>query len=220
MEASTWERRGILMGVVAAILTVIGFIIAGSGSPDFLDKPQEIANYYTDDSGRIIVGSYIGLLSTAALIWFIGELRARMRRHEDGSGRLTNIAFGGGLVAAAMFLLVDLTNLAAAMRADEDNGILPATAATLNDVSNLALGTGALALSVLALAVAAHAFRTGMLPRWLAWATIAMALVALTPWSFIAAFISLPWVVTVAVVLYLRDAPATVADTTSRPLPA
>jgi hypothetical protein len=206
------------MGVLAFILTVIGFIVAGSDSPDFLDSGQEIAAYYTDDSGRILAGSYIGLLGTAAFIWFLGELRDRMRRHENVTGgRLSNIAFGGGLVASAMFLLVDLTNIAGAMRADEDGRILPATAATLYDVSGLALGAGAFALAVLLIAVAIHAFRTGMLPAWLGWVSILIAIVCLTPWSFLGSMIGLVWVLVVSIMLYMRGAPATTAET---PTPA
>jgi hypothetical protein len=206
------------MGVVAFLLTVIGFIVAGSDSPDFLDSGQEIAAYYTDDSGRIMAGSYIGLLGTAAFIWFLGELRNRMRRHEhETGGRLSNMAFGGGLVAAAMFLLVDLTNLAGAMRADEDGQIAPATAATLYDVSGLALGAGAFGLAVLLVAVAIHAFRTGMLPGWLGWLSILIAIACLTPWSFFGSMISLVWVLVVSILLYMRGAPATTAE---RPPPA
>src|SRR4051794_17204895 len=98
MEGSVWERRGILAGALAFLLTVIGFIVAGS-TPDFLDDPGKIANYYTDDSGKVIAAGYIGLLGTAAFIWFVGELRARLRRAEGGLGRLSEIAFGGGIAA-------------------------------------------------------------------------------------------------------------------------
>jgi hypothetical protein len=209
------------MGVVAFVLTVIGFIVAGSDSPDFLGTPQEIASYYADDSDRIMAGSYIGLLGTAAFIWFLGELRNRMRRHEaETSGRLSNMAFGGGLVASALFLLVDLANLAGAMRADEDGQILPATAAQLYDVSGLALGAGAFALAVLLVAVAAHALRTAMLPRWLAWASILLAIACLTPWSFFGAMVSLLWVLVVSILLFVRDAPAPAAQTPPPPVPA
>ena len=109
------------------------------------------------------------MIRTAALIWFLGELWARLRSAEGGNGRLSGIAFGGGLVAAAMFLLVDMVNLAGAIRADEDGKIDPGVAATLYDVSGLSIAAAAFALSVLAFATAAVAFRTGVLPRWLAW---------------------------------------------------
>jgi hypothetical protein len=218
VEASAWERRGILMGVLAFILTVVGFIVAGSDSPYFLDSGQEIATYYTDDSGRIMAGSYIGLLGTAAFIWFLGELRNRMRRYENETGgRLSNIMFGGGLVASAMFLLVDLTNLAGAMRADEDGVIAPTTAATLYDVSSLALGAGAFGLGVAFIAVAVHALRTGMLPGWLAWVSVLIAIACLTPWSFIGAGVGLLWVLVVSILLYVRDAPAPAAKTPPPP---
>lgn len=203
MERSAWERRGILMGVVAVVLTVAGFVVAGS-SPDFLDDPQKIADYYADDSGKVMAAAYIGLLGTAALIWFLGELRARLFAAEGGGGRLTGIAFGGGLVAASMFLLVDTANFAGAIRADEDGKIDPGVAATLYDVSGLTIAAGAFALAVLVFATAAIALRTAVLPRWLAWLSVLIGVSLLTPWNWIGAFAGLLWVLAVSITLYAR----------------
>lgn len=209
MERSAWERRGILMGVVAVVLTVAGFIVAGS-SPDFLDDPQKIADYYAGDSGKVMAAAYIGLLGTGALIWFLGELRARLFVAEGAGGRLTGIAFGGGLVAASMFLLVDMANLAGAIRADEDGKIDPGVAATLWDVSGLAIAAAGFALAVLVVATAMIAFRTGVLPRWLAWLSILLGIALLTPWNWLAAVVGLLWVLVVSISLYVRSGPGSV----------
>lgn len=216
VERSAWEQRGILMGVVAVVLTVAGFALAGS-SPDFLAEPQEIADYYADDNSKVTAAAWVGMIGTAALIWFLGELWARLRSAEGGNGRLSGIAFGGGLVAAAMFLLVDMVNLAGAIRADEDGKIDPGVAATLYDVSGLSIAAAAFALSVLAFATAAVAFRTGVLPRWLAWLSLPFGVALLTPINWIVVLVGLLWVLAVSISLYVRPrrpagAPPTAPD--------
>src|SRR5664279_5628019 len=42
------------------------------------------------------------VFSSAAMIWFLGYVRARLLRAEGTPGTLSSIAFGAGLIAAAM----------------------------------------------------------------------------------------------------------------------
>jgi hypothetical protein len=207
---STLERFAPLIGVLAVVLTVIGIVLPGS-TPDFLDKPQEIADFYADDSGKLIAAAYIGLLGTVAFLWFLGVLRSRLRRAEGPHGRLSTTALGGGIVAAAMFLLVDGFNLAGALRADEDGRIDPAVAATLYDMSGLSISLAAFGASVLVVATAALAFRTRVLPRWLGWISVLLGIGLLTPISYIFVGIFLLWLLAVAVLLFLQP----VADETA-----
>jgi hypothetical protein len=201
---SRWDRFAPLTGVLAVVLTAIGFAIAGS-TPDFLDEAPKIAEHYQDDPGKLIAAAYIGLLGTAAFIWFIGVLRTRLRNAEGGEGWLWSIAFGGGLVAAAMFLLVDTINLAAALRADEDGAIDPNVAAAMFDLSGLLIAIGGLAGSATVLATAAVAFRTRVLPKWLGWISILLGIGLLSPISWIFAIVFLVWTLVVAVLLFLSS---------------
>src|SRR5918996_186021 len=49
-----WQRIEPLAGVVFVVLAVIALFTAGG--EDFLADPTELADYYLDDSGRIIAG--------------------------------------------------------------------------------------------------------------------------------------------------------------------
>jgi hypothetical protein len=198
-----WERLLPLTGVLSVALTVGGFILYGS-MPDFIDKPQKIADFYTDDPGRVVAGAYVGMLGTVALIWFVGVLRARLRVAERGTGLFSGIAFAGGIAASAIFFLIDLFNAAGAFRADEDNAINPSVAASLNDLSGLSLSVGAFAMSVLVLATAAVILRTGVMPRWLGFVSILLGIALLTPIAYVALGLWLVWLFAVSILLYLR----------------
>jgi hypothetical protein len=206
-----WERLAPLSGVLAFVLTAVGLVLT-SDSPDFLAEPREIADYYADDSGKVIGAAYIGLLGTVAYIVFVGVLRNRLRRAEGPEGRLSAIAFAGGVAAAAPLLMIDIFNLAGGLRADEDGRIDPGTAASLFDLSGLSLVAAAMAVSVLVFATAALALRTGVLPRWLGWISVLVGIGLLTPVSYIFLALFLVWMLVVAVLLYLSPAaPVTAA---------
>jgi hypothetical protein len=94
------------------------------------------------------------VLLTAALfffIWFLGSLRSALRVAEGGTGRVSSIAFAGGVVsAAALFALITLI-AGAAFHPDE---MTPEVTTALND---LAVVTGAPALAGLTALFAASA---------------------------------------------------------------
>jgi hypothetical protein len=73
---------------------------------------------------------------------------------------------------------------------------------------------------VLFVAVGLHSMRTAMLPRWVASTTLLLAVFCITPWSFIGAFLALAWTLVVSIMLYVRDAPASAAETPPPPVPA
>jgi hypothetical protein len=204
MDRTRWERLAPLTGVLAFVLTVVGVILLDA--PDFVEKPDEVARYYADDPGKIIAASYIGFLGTVAYIWFVGVLRSRLRRVEGPLGRLSAIAFGGGIVSAALFFLIDAFNAAGAFRADEDGAINPAVAASLYDLSAVMINAAGIATSVLVLATSALALRAGVnvLPAWLGWIGVLIGIGLLTPIAYIFLGLFLLWMLAVAVMLYLR----------------
>ncbi len=82
---------------------------------------------------------------------------------DAGQERLGTVAFGGAVAAAAIGMLIDTANFAAAMRADEDDAIDPAVATALYDFANSAIGTAlAVALAVFVGATGLAALRTAV----------------------------------------------------------
>ena len=99
-------------------LFIIGFGIFPT-PPDVDASAAEIHDYYVDEQGGIQASM---VLLTGALfffIWFLGSLRSALRTAEGGTGRVSSIAFAGGLVsAAALFTLITLI-AGAAFRPEE-----------------------------------------------------------------------------------------------------
>jgi hypothetical protein len=209
MNTAGWERYAPLTGVLFVIFTVAGILVGMSDAPeDFPAKISEIVEYYQDDPGMIMLGSWLGLVGGFFLLWFGGSLRAHLR--DAGQERLGTVAFGGAVAAASVGLLIDTANVAAAFRADEDDTIDPATATALYDFANTAIG-GALpiAMAVFVGATGIAALRSGALPRWLGFVSLVIVLGLLTffiAWAFTG--VGLLWVLVVSIMLFRAQTPA------------
>ena len=209
-----WQRIEPLAGVVFVVLAVIAVITAAG--EDFLADPSEVADYYVDNSDRVIFAEIIGGIAIFAFFWFVGAVRNRLRVAETPEGGLPALAFGGGIAAATLVLVANATTMAGAFRAEDDGQIDPAVAAALNDVSSLIIGIAApIALAVFVAATAIVSIATGVLPRWLGWLSLLLALGFLIP--FISFIFWLPfgvWVLAVSVLLYVRPGEEALRHTT------
>jgi hypothetical protein len=174
---------------------------------DFLAEPSEVADYYVDNSGRVIVAEIIGGFAIFAFFWFVGAVRNRLRVPETPEGGLPALAFGGGIAAATLVLVANSATMAGAFRAEEDGQIDPAAAAALNDTSSLIIGIAApVALAVFVAATGIVSIATGVLPRWLGWLSLLLALGFLIPYiSFLFWVPFAVCVLVVSVLLYLRQ---------------
>ena len=212
MNTTSWERYAPLTGVLFVLFTVAGIVIGLSDSPEDFPAPvNEIVEYYEDDPGKIMLGAWLGLIGGFFLIWFASSVRSRLR--DGGQVRLASVAFGGAVAAAAIGMLIDTANMAAALRADEDEAIDPATATALYDFATTAIGGGlATALAVFVAATGLAALRTAALPSWLAIASLVVAVGLLIPpiaWAVTA--VALLWALIVSILLFRAQTPATAA---------
>ena len=167
MAADRRERLTPLYGVVFVVLTVISIVLSLEGSPeDFPGNIDEIVTYYEENHGRLMASSWVGLIGAFFNLLFLGVLFDRLRAAEGPGRRLSVTAFGGGLAAVVVGLLIDTLNAAAALRTEEDDTISAETATVLYDVGSLLVGAALpVALSVLVAATGVLALRTGVLPR-------------------------------------------------------
>jgi hypothetical protein len=203
------ERWLPLTGIAYVVLGIAGVVVAGD-SPDFLPDGDEVVQYLTEDSGRAIGAGVLWLLSMVPLLWFLGVLRSRLRVSEGGDDRLTWTAVGAGIAGTALVAASTSIQISGALRADDDGGIAPDSAALVWDLGNILYGVAApvfFGVTVLAVGILSL-WRGGPFPAWLSWAGIVSAVIAFIPpisWVFIFFLFNL-WVLVAAILLLRRPA--------------
>ena len=207
------DRLAPLVGILAVILWVIGIGISESASAPDDDAPATaIAEYFSEESGSILAGSFIFMLGVAAFVWFLGSVRVRYNLAEGTAGRFGAIMFGTGVLTAALAMGMTAPNAAGAFAAENlDRTLEPGAAEALWIVSDGFFIAAEASVVAFFLAAGLGALRFGALPRWLAWASIALGILALFPWVGWAAFIwGLPlWVLVTSVWMFMSTSAPT-----------
>jgi hypothetical protein len=201
------RRLAPLSGVIAVVLYVIANIIGMSDSPDFAGTPQEIGEWYSDKKDEILVGGFFGIVSVPFFIWFAACLRTAIARVEGGATRLASTAFGASIAAITAGTAGLVVTAMGALRFDEQDAISPDVATVYYDAGQI-LGFAAVpalfAAALLATAVASLRYRA-ILPVWLAYLTIVLAIIDLIPpISWLGTLIGILWVLVVSVLLYTQ----------------
>jgi hypothetical protein len=220
MADSRWDRLASLAGVAFVLMVVAGLVItkAAGDSPADGATSEEMLAYYTNDSASAGIGAYLWALSAVPFLWFLASLRGTLRAVEGPSGRLSTAALAGGIAGIALLVVSAACQFAAIDGAVDD--VLSAEAAQ----ALFALGTWAFVVAfffmgVMTGATAIVALRTRLVPKWIAWTGLVIAVGLLTPAVFFVLFLFLVWIVVLSVALYRRGgAPEPVAaETPSTP---
>jgi hypothetical protein len=202
------ERWAPLSGIIFVVLMVVGTaFVADVPDPD---APQQAIADYLADSGshmRNIIGAYMWVLGALAFLWFVTRLRSVLRGAEGGTGALSNLVFGAGVVYSALMIASGVV-FAAVAYAVELRGatvsdpdfvkVLPQMAWMI-----LLLGAGFAGL-LLMLATSILSLQTGVLPRWLAWLGIVAAIALLFDVIYVNIVPLLIWVLAASIVLLRR----------------
>jgi hypothetical protein len=189
-----------LTGLLFVVLAIIGFVVGGE-PPDAKDSAQEIVDHYVDNKSSVIVGAALVGFAAAALVFFAGYLRKVLRVAEGDGGMLSALTLVGATIMAVGVSIDATISFALAEAADD---IEPASVEALqalwdNDFMPIAVGTVVFLLSA-GIAIARYA----VLPKWLGWVAIVLAVVGLTPLGFAAFLGSGIWVAVASVLLALR----------------
>jgi hypothetical protein len=174
MDDDKWERWASWGGVLFAILSIVVFALPGEPAKTSATTP-EIARYVTDKSDELRWAAFVGGLAVIALLWWLGSVWRLLRRAEGGTPRLTIVAVGGALVASVL-ILVEGVILAA----------IPVTDAALNPAEQqtfYVIGTNLGMATIFGFATFIGAFsvviiRTRVMPVWLGWVGMLIAVVA------------------------------------------
>jgi hypothetical protein len=196
-----WERLAALAGIVAVVLWVVGTFVSGEAP----DEGQELLARFQDDEGRILAGGFIFQLGALFFLIFLGALRVRLFAAEGPTGFLTAIAFAAGVAVGIFLLALPGAEMSAAINNDD---LDPSSSIALGNLGDIFFLGAELSAALLLVATGLLILRYGPMPRWLAWVSLALALVLLIPpigWA--ALLFGLPlWTLAVSVLLWMRPA--------------
>ncbi len=203
MNESRLERLAPLSGLISVVLIIFGAIVISNN--DYLPPAEEVADFLNGNPTRVSTGAYIASVSAFFLIWFAGSVRSALMEREGGTGRLSTVAFGGGVAAAAALGTSFTANLSAGLRAGAPGGITPIGAVTMFDFWGQVMGQMfAISLAVLIGAAAVISLRNGVFPTWFGWVSALVAFGLLTPFAYIVLFFAVVWLLVVSIWLYIR----------------
>ena len=205
MNKSRLERLAPLTGVVSVVLFIVGAVVISNY--DYLPPAEKVADFLNGNPTRISTGAYLSSISAFFLIWFAGSVRSALIVKEGGTGRLSTVAFGGG-VAAAVALGISFTAImSAGLRAGAPGGITPVGAVTMFDFwGQIAGQMFAICLAVFIGATAVVSIRRDVFPTWFGWVSALVATGLLTPFAYFILFFAVVWLVVVSIWLYVRGA--------------
>ena len=162
-----------------AALFVAGLLVTtvvGRGAyPSPFGDPAAIDTYFTAHSGAVALGAAFQFAAAVPLAINAASVHARLQQLGIRAAGAT-IALAGGLLASAF---VTLSALAQWILARPSSLGEPALVRAVHDLSFLAGGPAhVVALGLLLAGIAVPALITGLLPRWLAIAGLALAVIA------------------------------------------
>jgi hypothetical protein len=200
MTEAKWERLAAGAGLLFVALFIAALfdpVVDPAG-----DEASVVAAQLLDNPGQTWLAIYAGGLAAVALVWFVGSLRSTLRRAEGGTGRLSAVAFGGGLMAGAA-LLASSAFLSAAVSL-ADYGDDPAGARLAASFAEHLFFAANYGMALLVGATFALALRHGVIPGWLAWVGAVggvLLLVAIWPFFIFGGLVFLFWVAALSLVL-------------------
>jgi hypothetical protein len=97
------EQLAAATGIAFVVLAIVSTVMAGSPpKPD--DATQKVVHYLVEKRGQLLADFSLNGLEMILLIWFVGVVRSVLGTSEGGNGRLSNVAFGPGLIIFPMGL--------------------------------------------------------------------------------------------------------------------
>jgi len=176
-----WERWARASGIGFVVFVILAFVVGGE-TPSVGDPVEEVVSYYDGDRGQVLVSSALFALALGFWIWFAGTLANNLR--ERGEGRVAATVIGAVAVFTAIQFVGTALNavLAYSVAGSGDAGVTKA----MFDLTWTLDVIAAVPSLVFFLAAALGLRRTSMIPGWLSWAAIGVAVLfglRITNWA-------------------------------------
>jgi hypothetical protein len=202
-------------GALFVVLAVVAFVLTGGGQDPAKKTAEEVANYYSENDTKQLIGAGVVALAVVPLLFFAGWMRRMLRDVEGPGGMLSAVAFGA-LVVLAVGLTVGATiHFALADYADSSK-LDPVALSAINTIDYDFFVPFPIAMSAFMLSVGITTVRNGGLPRWLAWAAVVIGIASLLgPVGFFAFILGLAWILVVGLLGAIRGGAPTAPPATT-----
>jgi len=196
-----WGRWAPLTGLISAVLGVAGGAIEIVTNPPGSEATgKEVVTFYSAQGGTQQLAAALLALAFVFFVFFAGSLRSLLRQAPDLEA-LSAIVLAG----AAVETVGQTTGAGYVWTLAQGAGHLDSSASqALNALSNNAVATNTAGMIVFGIAAGLAILRGSLLPHWLGWMAIAMAVVVVTPlegFSFLALVV---WMVIVSILMWMR----------------
>jgi hypothetical protein len=205
-----FERFASLTGVLAVVLWVVGIVVMDSDLPADTASGTEIAAWFDQKSGAILLAMTLFGVGSAAFVWFLGTVAARLRS-ANGDARLPGIMFAAGTAAIVLVTMAPGSYTAGALGSENLKRALEPGAAEALFVLGQGFFVAAELVAVAYMGAAGLAIlRSGLLPAWFGWVSVALAaILVVNPIAWAALYLGVPlWTLVAGVWLYVRPAEA------------
>ncbi|MDQ2969221.1 MAG: hypothetical protein M3R37_13010 [Actinomycetota bacterium] len=200
------ERFAPLTGVVAVVLWVVGIVVMDSDLPADTATGTEIAAWFDQKSGTILLAMTFFGVGSAAFVWFLGTVAARLRS-ANGDARLPGIMFVAGTATIVLVTMGPGSYTAGALGSENLKRALEPGAAEALFVLGQGFFVAGELIAVAYMGAAGLAIlRSRLLPPWFGWVSIALAaILVVNPIGWAALYLGVPlWTLVAGVWLYVR----------------
>lgn len=215
MNLARWAP---ISGVLYVLLWVITIALLDN---DPGDSDADIASWYADSGNRDqqIITFFVVVAASLCFVWFLSVLRARIAQAEGTAGVKAAVAYGAGLVAVTLWTIAAAVWMAISFAVDDsDDFVVDPNMDRLFSNFGYAIWFGGTTIALLVvLSVALVGLKGALIPKWLAWVSVLVAVTMLVSFTFIPFLIWLAWLLVVSLV-WLFWKPATDVAPTAPPM--
>ncbi len=203
MNETKTNRWLLLSGLLFAVLWL--YVSLPKGELGFLERPEAVAAFYAGSSDLFGVHGYLGALSGLFLLIFVGTVRSLLLEAGPKTGAATDLAFAGGIVAAALTIGGWALQLFLSGRAGSAAGVAPDAAVAISDIIGALTSVAMpIALAVFVGAAGLALARSRLLPTWFGWASVVVAVGLASPIMYYLMLGGLLWAVVASLWLFAR----------------
>ncbi len=196
------DRIGASLGILHVVLGLLGFLI--HGYPEIGASPQQLAAWASATAvGRFEAGIYIEALGFLLLVPFAAWLYSLFRRTERATGWVLTAGFGAAVAFVAMTMPIN--EVWTAMLHGGKRGLDPLVMASIRDIAQLSFEATFVFLGLFMAATALLFFQTRLLPSWVRWGALIIAVAMFVPpLAMNASLLFWLWVLAVSSYLLVR----------------